>query len=57
MFSDLTERMLAFWRTMFNHFKGGFQILQDFKLALGLEIHTRFDDLDPISRSQVCKLF
>ena len=32
-----------------------FQTLHDYNLALGLAVHTRFDDLDLISRSQVCE--
>ena len=31
-----------------------FQTLYHYDLALGLPIHTRFDDLDAVSRSQVC---
>ena len=29
--------------------------MRDYNLAQGLAIHTRFDDLDLISRSQVCR--
>ena len=32
-----------------------FQTVRDYYLARGLAIHTRFDDLDLISRSQVCQ--
>ena len=32
-----------------------FQTLHDYNLAGGLAIHTRFDGLDLISRSQVCQ--
>ena len=53
VFSDLKETLtLAFWRTLFN---GGFQTLRVYNLARGLAMHTRFDDLDLISRSQVCQ--
>ena len=32
-----------------------FKILHGYNLAWGLAIHTRFDDLDLISRSRVCQ--
>ena len=46
MFSELKKKksMLAFLRTLF-----------DYNLARGLAVHARFDDLDLISRSQVCQ--
>ena len=51
MCSDLTKTlMLAISRTL----KEVFQTLHDYCLARGLPIHTRFDDLDLASRSQVC---
>ena len=34
---------------------GGLSTLRDYDLAQGLTIHARFDDLDLISRSQVCQ--
>ena len=34
-----------------------FQTLHDYNLAFGLAIHTRFDDLDLISRSQGCQKY
>ena len=52
MFSDKRTLMLAFWQT----FKGGLSnFVHDHNLAQGLAIHTRFDDFDFISRSQVCQ--
>ena len=47
MFSELEKKksMLAFLRTLF-----------DYNLARGLAVHARFDDLDLISRSQVCNV-
>ena len=42
---------LAFWQTLF---KGGLSNIRGYNLAWGLAIHTRCDDLDLISRSQVC---
>ena len=33
-----------------------FQTLHDYNLAWGLEIHTRFDDLDLISRLCICQI-
>ena len=33
----------------------GFQTLSDYNLAQGLAIHNQFDDLDLISRSEVCQ--
>ena len=47
MFSELKKKksMLAFLRTLF-----------DYNLARGLAVHARFDDLDLISRSQVCQI-
>ena len=32
-----------------------FQTLRDYNLAQGLSVHIRFDDLDLISRSQICQ--
>ena len=53
MFSDLTKTlMLTFKGTLF---KGGLSNLVFFYLARGRVVHTRFDDLDLISRSQVCR--
>ena len=36
------------------HWSKSFQILHDFNLPLGLHCHFRFDDLDFVSRWQVC---
>ena len=33
-----------------------FQTLHDYNLAFGLAVHTRFDDVDLVSRSQVCQI-
>ena len=53
MFCDLTKTlMLTFKGTLF---KGGLSNLVFFYLARGRVVHTRFDDLDLISRSQVCQ--
>ena len=52
MFTDLTKKTLAFSRTLF---KQVFQPLLYYSLALGLLVHTRFDDLDHVSRLQVCQ--
>ena len=55
MFSDFTQQetlTLAFRWTLF---KGGLLKFADYDLAQGLVVHTRFDDLDFISRSQVCQ--
>ena len=55
MFSDLTRTiMLTFWHTCLREV---FQTLHDYNLAwdLVLVIHTRFNDLDLISKSQVCQ--
>ena len=55
MLSDLTQKkplMLAFWQTLFREV---FQTVCGHNLAQGPAIHTRFDDLDLISRSQVCQ--
>ena len=53
VFSDLTKTLtLAFWQTLF---KGGLSNLRDYNLVRGLAIHTRFDDLELILRSQVCQ--
>ena len=55
MFSDFTQQetlTLAFWRTLF---KGGLLKFADYDLAQGLVVHTRFDDLDFISRSLECQ--
>ena len=56
MFSVLTTNtttkktlLLDFLRTLF---KGSLQTVYDSNLARGLAIHTRFDELDLISRSQ-----
>ena len=52
MFSDLTKTLaLAFGGTLC---KGGPSNFE-YALARGLTIHTRFDDLDLVSRSHVCK--
>ena len=57
MFYDMTKTLtLAFWQTLFT-LREVFQILCAYNLAQGLAIHTRFDDLDHISRSQVCQNF
>ena len=49
VFSDFTKKTLvAFWQTLFN-----FQTLHDHNLVWGLAVHTRFDNLDLILRSQV----
>ena len=51
--SDLTKTLtLAFGQTLF---KGGLSSFVWLWLAQGLAVHTRFDDHDVISRSQVCQ--
>ena len=54
----LKKRMVSFFLFVFccwHHSSKTFQTLHDYNLAWGLAVHTRFDDLDLISRSQVCQ--
>ena len=55
MFPDLTNFDGDFFRGHcsdgFFFFGGGVQSLHDYNLALDLPSHTRFDDLDEMSRS------
>ena len=51
MFPDLTKTLtLDFLMDTI------FQTLHDYNFARGLAVHTRFDDLECISRSQVCEI-
>ena len=53
MLFDLTKTLtLTLCR---HHLRGVFQTLCDNNLAMDLTVHTIFDDLDLISRSQVCQ--
>ena len=53
MLFDLTKTLtLTLCRC---HLRGVFQTLYDNNLAMDLTVHTIFDDLDLISRSQVCQ--
>ena len=53
MFSDLTKTLtFAFWWTFL---KWVFQTFRHYNLAWGQAIHTRFNDLDTISRSHACQ--
>ena len=55
MFFDLTKTLtLAFWQTLF---KGDITNFARLYPCLGLAIYTRFDDLDFVSRSQVCQKY
>ena len=51
MFPDLTETFRWLFRGQYS--SKFFQTLHCYNLALGLPIHTRFDDLDPFSRAQM----
>ena len=54
MFSDLAETLLlAFLQTLFE--RDFFQTLHRYNLAQGLPSDTMFDDLDLVSRLQVCQ--
>ena len=62
IFCICTQLYFGIWQKNFNVFFFGrhclrevFQTLHDYYLARGLAIHTRFYDLDLISRSQVCQ--
>ena len=53
MFPDLTKSSaLAFFVDSSSE---GFQTLHNYNLARGLPVHTRFDDLHFVSRSQICQ--
>ena len=51
--SDLAKTNIVFFGR--HCLREVFQTLHDYNLAGGLAIHTRFDGLDLISRSQVCQ--
>ena len=53
MFSDLTK--VKCWHFDRQRSREVFQTLHDHKLARGLANHSRFDDLDLTSKSQVCQ--
>ena len=53
MFSDLTKTLS--WLFGGRCLRRVFQTLRDYDLAQDPAIRTRFDDLDLISRSQVCQ--
>ena len=54
MFSDLTKTLPLFF-FFGRHCLKFFQTSWDYNLAQVLAVHIRFDDLDPMSKSQVCQ--
>ena len=53
MFSYLTKTLTGFLAFLADTLIEGFQTLHDYNLAWDLAVHTSFDDLEFISRSQV----